>query len=137
MNRSSAQKTEQKFEITSGSLAKTRPMAFLEKLKQSAKAAAKNRQFSFIIHGSTPANWITETDVYELGKQLNSRTPALTATSALSSYAPETMSTEGQEAAFLIRGFIEKKYPPSICSTYGLTDNVQLARKWLKDHPKK
>ncbi len=123
-------------EMSAGAMSKITPLEFLDRLTNFDKKCVASTSYAFTIVGSTKS-WLKESDVYKLAQRLNSDKPSLSATSALSSFLPTAASTEKNEAAFLIRGFIEKQYPPSICSTYGTPDNVRLAKEWLNEHPAK
>ncbi len=118
-----------------GEIQKQTPMSFLEKLKSGAKSAPGwKSDFGLWVLGST-SSWIKERDVYKLAERLESNVPCLSVTAGVSSYAPTHYSTEETEAAFLILGYIEKAYPPSLCSTYGTEAHLKKVQEWLKDHP--
>ena len=65
---------------------------------------------------SVPKDWITEDDVRELVKFVDSKKICASVVSPLSSYLPTGESTVGNEAIFLIEGFLQERYPPSLHS---------------------
>lgn len=89
------------------------PLEFLDILKQHPDSV-----YSAI---SAPDGWIKYEHVKELAKYVELEEPCARVVSDLSPYVPQKPSTVGNEAIFLIQGFLGRKYPPSLHSE-GFTD---------------
>jgi hypothetical protein len=64
-----------------------------------------------------PKDWITAADMKELKKFLKDNRPASPVYSPYSSRHCTEKSTVRREALYLIKGYLEKRYPPGLCST--------------------
>ncbi len=73
-----------------------------------------------------PKDWITKADVKELKKFLKDDRPASPVYSSLSSYHCLQKSTVKREALYLIKGYLEKRYPPGLCSTDFKLESVRV-----------
>ncbi len=85
------------------------PLEFLDILKQYPDSI-----YTIILF--VPDGWIKYEHVKELAKQVESEEPCARVVSGLSSYLPQKQSTVGNEAMFLMEGFLKGKYPPSLHS---------------------
>lgn len=56
-------------------------------------------------------DWITEKDVVKLATKLDSKTPCLNLNTVISSKSFKSLSTEGDQAFYMISCFDEKEYP--------------------------
>ena len=114
----------------------TTPLEFLDLL-------ASGKHSLFTIWNPPPADWYTEEQLQGLIERLPSTAPAASVVSANSSILPLgpvgpdgtgefKQSTEGWEAAYLINGFKNSRYPPTLGSLVrpGLSPKEALA--WWK-----
>jgi len=85
------------------------PLEFLDILKQHP-----NSIYSLVL--AVPDGWIKYDHVKELVKYIDLEEPCARVVSGLSSYLPQKQSTVGNEAIFLIEGFLKGYYPPSLHS---------------------
>lgn len=81
------------------------------------------------------SKWLTLEDVKKLATHIHSTKPCLHAISPLSSLSSEEYSTEGIEAAHMIKGYIENNYPLNLAIENSewkknLLSDVQ---KWLSE----
>ncbi len=103
------------------------PLDFIDILK-------KRNAYIVTIWEAPPNNWIKEEHVYDLMKLIESTESAAHVVSSLSSYMPSgPSSTVGNQAIFLIEGFINEKYPPSLWSKYSDIKKVEEIKKWYID----
>jgi hypothetical protein len=95
----------------------------------------KNRSKSWVtIWENPPDGWITTNDINKLMKLVDSKEPAAPVVSAVSSYLPfKEKSTVGNEAMFLIEGYRQKRYPPTLCSVYYFKGNPEEFKKWWSE----
>jgi hypothetical protein len=77
-----------------------------------------------------PKKWVQEEHLHELIKLIDSEEPASPVSSALSSYRSEQPSAVGNEAMFLIEGFIKGTYPPELDSSYLFKADKEKIKKW-------
>ena len=79
---------------------------------------------------TVPHDWLRRKHIGELVKLLDSREPCAGVMSPLSSYIDTTRSTIGNEAAFLIEGYREGRYPPGLNSRRLQSDIDELKTWW-------
>jgi hypothetical protein len=91
------------------------PLEFLEFLQGRSACRQAVDRFVFTVW-SRWRRWIREEDLPALVALVDSRRPCPHTASALSSWAPLKPSFVGQEALFLIDGFREGVFPPSLHS---------------------
>jgi hypothetical protein len=73
--------------------------------------------FAFYSVSNAPSDWIRESDIPKLISLLDSKEKCANVSAYHSSYLDPKPSTVGREAAFLIKGFREGKYPPDLNSS--------------------
>lgn len=101
------------------------PLDFIESLKR-----YDNRLHTYIFRNKVK-NWIAEEDIPELIKLLDSKEPCAGVMSEPSGYVPGK-STVGDQAAYMIDGFRNRIYPPSLHSeTYDESEKQDLKNWWL------
>jgi hypothetical protein len=76
-------------------------------------------------------NWLKPEDVVWLLRLLDSTEPCASIHSTYSSHLPAKRSTVGQEAAFMILGYIKAEYPPTLNSDEGALEAKQEVERWL------
>ena len=99
-----------------------RPIELIEELKQHPK--------SIYTIWFVPKEWILEQDLPGLITLLDSETPCASTVSADSSTLPPPGSTVGHEAAFLIQGFREGRYPAELNSSRFTPDKTEIRNWW-------
>lgn len=100
-----------------------KPVDFLRELKS---------QPYWISFKSAATQWITPRDLPDLLEAVQSREPCAFVTSVYSSYLPPGRSTVGDEAVFMIEGYMKGFYPPQLYSG-PYTENVKQAYiTWCK-----
>lgn len=107
---------------------KITPIEFLLSLKESPS--------NYIIFSNAhrpPSNWIKKENVSELIKLVESKEIASPVVSSFSSTTPRDSSTIGNEAMFLIEGYIQKRYPPDNHSKYTKKDANRYKKWWEKE----
>ena len=79
-------------------------------------------------------SWIKEEHLTSLADSLDSRALCIHVASIAASTIPRQPSTVGQEAAFLMEGFRQGKYPPALVS-----DSVDIAdvRTWWNEYARR
>lgn len=107
--------------------ARINPLTFLEMLKTQR----------ITVWNNPPSGWIKEEQVAKLMELIDSQVPAEPVCSSLSSYIPDSKSTVGNEAMFLIEGFRKGSYPPELCSVYYFKGNPELYKKWWVERKNK
>ena len=103
----------------------TTPLEFLDSL-------TSDPSYSFTIWNKPTMDWFDEEQLQGLFDRLNSPAPARSVVSALSSRMPHGVSTEGREAAYLLTGYREGYYPPSIGSLIMFEPDYDDIRAWWK-----
>ena len=104
------------------------PLDFLEKLKYQGNTWVT-------IWNNPPNDWIKEEHIHELIKHIESKEKSAFVVSALSSYLPSGSSAVGDEAMYLINGYRNKKYPPSLYSGPGNPEEIiEWYKKWTKEN---
>ena len=101
------------------------PLEFLEHLR-----AVSN----YSVHG-IHQSWVKSEDVSDLVALLDSDEKCGAVSMTISSYHETHGSTVGQEAAFLLKGFIAGRYPPGLNSTRPTVDKNEI-REWWKRYQK-
>ncbi len=81
---------------------------------------------------SSSIDWVNEKHIPELIKRLDDQTPCASVMLYQSSYIGFS-STVGNEAAFIIKGFMEGKYPPDLNSNRNVIDKGKI-RSWWRDY---
>ncbi len=104
----------------------TSPIGFLNILKSGRRGGVHIEE--------APKNWILDGHLNRLMQLIDSNDPAAPVVSKRSSYYPFTSSTVGNEAMYLIEGFIMKKYPPTISSVYDFKPNPISYRRWWHEY---
>ena len=99
------------------------PIEFLEFLKQSP-------QQTLMIIGSSPG-WIRDADIHLLMARLQSQARCAHVKDGASSHQPLGETTEGLQAAFLIEGFRQHRYPPRPTSD-GFVPDVDGLKTWYQ-----
>lgn len=79
-----------------------------------------------------PKEWIKEADLPVLVSLLHSTEPCAGVINMLSSVIDSTTSTVGNEAAYLLEGYISKRYPPRLISTRPQCDVREIELWWSK-----
>jgi len=113
-------------------MAKLSPIQFLSKLVSERPKYAK-----VAVHPvySVRTHWITLADVKALALKLGSKEPCCYVVSEKSSYIPQGLSTVGDEAAFLIEGYIYGYYPPELDSDApSARFRIDWVKGWLRRH---
>ena len=85
---------------------------------------------AYSIHG-IHVGWLRPDDVPILVALLDSTTPCAPTKSTLSSHIPSYPSTVGHEAAYLLDGFRQQRYPPSLDSSDLTPDATRKLRTWI------
>ena len=99
------------------------PIDFLELLE--------NRGEAWVTIWENPPNgWIKAEHIHELIKYIESKEKSAFVISSLSSYLPPGSSTVGNEAMYLINGYRNNKYPPSLYSGVG---NIEKTKEWYQN----
>jgi len=83
----------------------------------------------YTVWGDHP-NWVKEDDLPELMALLDSTEQCSNVKSAMSSWIDFEPSTIGNEAAYLIKGFREGRYPPGLNSTRPRPDKAKIREWW-------
>lgn len=114
------------------------PAEFLNCLKVTKQAGISVidvRDMPICTNGIKKKDWIQKNDVEILAKQLSSNEPA---SGIWAPFNPDNLPCEpsnvGNEAAFLILGYIEKRFPPRQTSSFSKRDreaNMKTVRAWL------
>jgi len=102
------------------------PLEFLEYLKL-GRQEAKGPFTSCMTVWSCPDSWIRREHLAPLADLLDSDEPCAAVVSAISSTLPWGGSTVGREAAFLMAGFRQGRYPPGLHSG---TVNIAAVKAW-------
>jgi hypothetical protein len=97
------------------------PLQFLQTLKSDPQKVVH-------VFGEAPPGWIHEKHVDVLLGLLGSKEPASPVHEIKCPTAPETPSAVGKQAAFLLLGYVEDRYPPSGRSDLLLYSNDQVRR---------
>ncbi|MBU2500460.1 hypothetical protein KJ682_03925 [bacterium] len=100
------------------------PLELLELLKRSDR--------NYWVSPLLPFGWVKETHLPALIALLDSRESCANVQNMLSSYIDTTRSTVGNEAAYLIEGFIKDRYPPRLNSTRPFCD-IEEIKKWWEE----
>lgn len=107
------------------------PLDFLALLKSRAKSGARY----YTVYG-THVGWLQESDLPGLISLVDSREPCSHVVMAMSSYAPTTRSFVGQEALFLIEGYRQGRYPPTLGSRgFYKAKKQEILEWWQRLHP--
>ncbi len=85
----------------------------------------------YLVYG-TSSDWIKDKDIPELMKLIDSEEPCAGVQMVISSYLAGR-STVGNEAAFLIEGFIKGSYPPALDSTRWKPNRDKI-REWWREY---
>ncbi|ADO84400.1 hypothetical protein [Ilyobacter polytropus] len=95
------------------------------------KSLAINPDNPVVVEPVDSKTWIKEEDLAKLMAQIESDEPASPVVSILSSYYPfNKQSTVGNEAMFMVEGYIVGQYPPKLCSVYYFHVDVDYYRGW-------
>lgn len=100
------------------------PVAFLRELKS---------QSHWISFKSAATQWITPRDLPDLLEAAESKEPCAFVVSVSSSYLPPGRSTVGDEALFMIEGYMKGFYPPELYSGAHSEDAKQAYITWCKN----
>ena len=87
---------------------------------------------NFWVSPIPPFGWVKESDLPALVELLDSSEPCASVQSMLSSLVDTTRSNVGNEAAYLIEGFRNDRYPPRLNSTRPFCD-IEEIRKWWEE----
>ncbi|MBU8869790.1 MAG: hypothetical protein KOO60_02835 [Gemmatimonadales bacterium] len=77
-----------------------------------------------------PFGWVKESDLPALMGLLDSTEPCANVQNPISSFIDSTQSTVGNEAAYLIEGFRNDRYPPRLNSTRPFCDIGETKQWW-------
>ena len=109
---------------------KTGPLEFLHNLRNDAKTT-----MYYYIDKRPESNWITKRHIPILMKYIHFKQPACNAVLTTSCNRPNE-STMGEQAMFLIGGYIRKKYPPAPDFSYYHSSPEQFI-SWYEEKFKK
>lgn len=124
-----ADKGESKWSANNINLAQTDPISFLSLLKE--------RKSGYVTVYPAPKDWIKMEHIEQLMKLIDSKEPAASVLSIVSSRLPSNEpSTIGNEAMFLIEGFRKGRYPPGLCSVFGSKSDPEEYREWYNKQKK-
>ena len=102
------------------------PIEFLNYLKE--------RQGTLLtIWEPAPRDWIKKEHIPKLMELIESNTPCAHTVAAISSCLPPPKSTIGDEAIFLIDGFIEGRYPPGLYSKGKSKQKIESIKEWYEE----
>lgn len=76
------------------------------------------------------SGWVKESDIPALINLLDSEEPCSSVMSFLSSTIDTTWSTVGNEAAYLIKGYREDRYPPGLVSQHHRWEKEEIQNWW-------
>jgi len=111
--------------------AKGDPLQFLEALKRDPRRV-------FPVSGKAPSGWIRQSHAEVLLTLLGSQEPASPVMEIKCPSVPKAPSTVGKQAAYLLLGFVEDRYPPSGNSElqwYSDPQIRQLTSARMQSHP--
>lgn len=98
------------------------PLAFLDSLRTSERSSITVLVIEF--------GWVGEADLPALIALLDSTERCANVASGVSSYIDQSWSTVGNEAAYLIDGYRQDRYPPGLNSTRPKPDVAGIRRWW-------
>jgi len=107
------------------------PMEFLSLLKNKSHDPCP----TYVIHGVT-GDWVKEEHLAELISLLGSDQPCANVCRTISSFMDCSISTVGQEAAFIVEGFRRCEYPPDLNSGRARLDKDEIFT-WWQDYQNK